>query len=316
MPRVLFHRDFQSFTGGHLKVWDYFNHVNAAPGYQADIYFSPDSRWDATNPWLAQRAESLPRWQPHATDLLFLGGHDWLALPEDERRHFARPIINLIQHVQHGDLAHPLSAYLPNRAIRICVSEEVRAAILATGQVNGPVIVIPNGVDLEIGPGRGAGGRPIDWLICGVKEGQSAVARDLARRLAGTAGLDRVEVLTKLLPRPDFLDQLGQTRRAVLLPRATEGFYLPALEAMALGTLVICPDCIGNRSFCLDGRTALIPSGRDPEELLAAVQRARSLTAAEEAAMLANARDMAAAHSLARERAAFHPVLASIPTLW
>ncbi|MEY3194536.1 MAG: hypothetical protein RIQ78_633 [Bacteroidota bacterium] len=29
---VAFHRHFTGFTGGHLKVFDYFNHVCSSPG--------------------------------------------------------------------------------------------------------------------------------------------------------------------------------------------------------------------------------------------------------------------------------------------
>jgi glycosyltransferase involved in cell wall biosynthesis len=317
MRRVLFRRDFQNFTGGHLKVWDYFKHTSAAPDHGAEIYFTPETRWDAANPWLPWRAQALSQWAPGAADVIFLGGADWLALPDTERRHFGRPVINLIQHVRHGDLADPLAEHLPNRAIRICVSAEVEAAVLATGRVNGPTVVIPNGVDVSaVRPALAHAERPIPWLICGVKEGQPAVARDLGRRMAPLVGAERVEVVTKPLPRGEFLDLLAQTRRAILLPRLTEGFYLPALEAMALGTLVICADCVGNRGFCRDGRTAIVPVSGEVDALLEAVVRVRSLGAAEESAILGNARAMAVEHSLARERAAFHELLAAVPSLW
>ena len=52
MRTVLFYRHFARFKGGHLKVWDYFRHVEAAPEHRAAVYFTPDSAWDATNPWL------------------------------------------------------------------------------------------------------------------------------------------------------------------------------------------------------------------------------------------------------------------------
>jgi hypothetical protein len=45
LKRVYFHRDYHDFQGGHLKVWDYFNHVDAAEGYRAEIYFTPQSVW-------------------------------------------------------------------------------------------------------------------------------------------------------------------------------------------------------------------------------------------------------------------------------
>ena len=314
MRTVLFYRDFREFTGGHLKVWHYFNHVSDSTAYQPKIYFSPETHWDTSNPWLAQRERALAEWQPERADVLFLGGRDWEMLPVAERDNFRRPVINLIQHVHHADPGHPLSAFLRHRAIRICVSDEVRAAIEATGQVNGPTITIPNGIDGADLPVPGE--RDIDWLLCGLKDGRSAVAKRLAKQLDPAAGWGRVETLTKPLPRADFLTILARARRAVLLPRATEGFYLPALEAMALGCVVICPDCVGNRSFCRDGFTAVVPVGYDEASLLAAMEQARRLTPAREAALVANARAVAAEHTLARERAAFHELLAGVETLW
>jgi glycosyltransferase involved in cell wall biosynthesis len=46
----------------------------------------------------------------------------------------------------------------------------------------------------------------------------------------------------------------------VLLPHPTEGFYLPALEAMAMGVAVVTADCVGNRGFCRDGESCLMPA--------------------------------------------------------
>jgi glycosyltransferase involved in cell wall biosynthesis len=94
--------------------------------------------------------------------------------------------------------------------------------------------------------------RSIPVLICGLKN--PALARSTALAL-----LDRgasAAVLTHALPRADYLLVLGQTRIAITLPDATEGFYLPALEAMAAGCAVICPDALGNRSFCRHGEPA------------------------------------------------------------
>lgn len=314
MRTVLFHRNFQGFTGGHLKVWHYFDHVEDAEGWRARAYFSPESKWDDSNPWLGRRAEVLCPWEPDQADALFLGGFDWRMIPAGERDHYRKPIINLIQHVQHGDLAHPLSEFLPHRAIRICVSAEVRDAILATGRVNGPTFVIPNGID--VGDLRRSGAWSVDWLVCGLKDGASAMAKRVAKRLEAAGDWGRVKTSTKLVPRAEFLTALAAARRVVLLPRATEGFYLPALEAMALGCLVICPDCVGNRSFCRDGFNALVPAGHDEASVFAALRRARELEAGQEAEVVANGRATAAEHSLERERRAFHELLASVLALW
>ena len=43
MKEVLFFRDFKKFQGGHLKVWDYFNHVRSSPDHVPRVRFSPGS---------------------------------------------------------------------------------------------------------------------------------------------------------------------------------------------------------------------------------------------------------------------------------
>src|SRR4051794_29637786 len=128
---VLFHRDFQRFTGGHLKVWDYFSHVAASPAFEPRIAFTPESKWDATNPWSAVR-DRVADWKPNDADVLFLAGPDWQALADDQRSNPGRPIINLIQHQRHADHSSELRGFLKHKAVRICVSEEVAAAIRET----------------------------------------------------------------------------------------------------------------------------------------------------------------------------------------
>src|SRR3977135_3980913 len=73
---VLFHRDFRVFTGGHLKVWDYFNHVASSPTHEPRIAFSPESKWDSTNPWVHSRGYVVD-WEPEKADILFLAGIVW-----------------------------------------------------------------------------------------------------------------------------------------------------------------------------------------------------------------------------------------------
>jgi len=36
---MLFYREFRRFTGGDLKVWDYFNHVLSTPGWEPYVRF-------------------------------------------------------------------------------------------------------------------------------------------------------------------------------------------------------------------------------------------------------------------------------------
>lgn len=300
--RLLFHRDFRGYTGGHGKVWDYFGHAGAHPGWSAALYLTPDSVADG-NPWLACPVAVERRWDPARADALFLGGLDWAAYPEDMP---ARPVINLVQHVRHADPALPLRAFLGRRAIRICVSAEVADAILATGEVNGPVRVIEAAVRLPPvqHPVRRGG------VFIGALK-QPALGQALAIRLRAR-GM-QVDIADTLLPRERYLARLAASSTAVLLPHATEGFYLPALEAMALGCAVIVPDCVGNRAYLRPGRNALAP----PPQVDALDAAVASLEDPDVRRILAAAgRHTASRFSPDVERAAFHAILDDLDSLW
>jgi glycosyltransferase involved in cell wall biosynthesis len=308
---VLFFRDFVHLNGGHLKVWHYFEHVRASAGHVPVIAFSPRTQWEG-NPWSDLRAAGAEALRPLRPDLLFVAGLDWLNVEARVRRRCAIPVINLIQGIRHADPAEPLSAFLSHRAIRICVSQEVADAIVETGLVNGPVHVIPNGTDvadrpLRLPPDR----RSWDVMIVGIKAPELGAA--VRRRL--TADGRRVQLLDALVARPAFLAALEDSRVAVFLPSPREGFYLPAIEAMALGTLVVCPDCVGNRSFCAPDRNCVQPAYTE-DAVVEATLATLSAPVERREALLAAGRRTAASHDLSTERAAFLAVLENASSVW
>jgi len=305
---ALFHRDFRAFTGGHLKVWEYFNHMAASASHEPRIAFSSESKWDATNPWFGSTS-SVTDWQPDKADLLFLGGTDWRALSSADRAKFPKPIINLIQHPRHAEPGSELRAFLKHRAIRICVSGEVAEAINATGEVNGPVFVIPNGVDFQAIP-HPPPARKIDIFISGFK------APELAKEVfaALESKVPNTFCLTERVPRSEYLTQLSNAKIAVVLPRPREGFFLPALEAMACGAIVVCPDCVGNRGFCENEVNCFRP-GYDRDAIVSAAFAASRLTEVERTSMLERAQTTVRQHSLETERASFLKILAQIDDL-
>lgn len=309
---VLFYRDFRGFTGGHLKVWHYFNHVLHAPGYQPQIAFSAETLWDRTNPWLPIRDQALAQWSENHADLLFLAGMDWSILSKAQRHSPPKPIINLIQHVRHSDPKEALYQYLRYRAVRICVSESVTEALQATGQVNGPLFTIPNGIDVQELPlAKLWEERDVDILIVGIK--QPTLAIEIATHLE-TWG-QRITALTAPIPRAAFIELINNAKISLFLPHKTEGFYLPALEGFAVGTLVICPDCIGNRSFCLPSRNCLQPPSYTTESLLETLRQALHLLPKERFSLLDAARRTAQQHTLLEERQAFLKILEQIEAL-
>lgn len=301
--RLLFHRDFREYSGGHGKVWDYFCHTNAHPEWQASVFLTPEST-DADNPWRSGATQAEPSWEPGRADALFLGGLDWSANPADD---LARPVINLVQHVRHalpGDERFP---HLSRRAIRICVSQAVADAIEATGRVNGPVRVIPAALDLGVAAAAAQAQR---WTLIGAIK-HPALGRALADRLRAAGR--HVRLIEQFLPRAEYLAELGRCRVAVMLPSPTEGFYLPGLEAMALGCATVVPDCLGNREYLQPGINALAPVA-ELEALVDAVTRLDNEVFA--AGLVAAGQATAAQFTQQRERAAFHAILDELDTLW
>jgi glycosyltransferase involved in cell wall biosynthesis len=310
--RVLFLRTFKRLNGGDLKMWHYFNHFLEL-GHDPVVRFSKGSRLDESNPWsTADPHRVLSADERVEADLLFLGGTDWSRLTPAEQKRPPAPVINLVQHVRHASRHHPeLRAFLANPATRICVSREVEDAIRRTGLPNGRIVTIANGTDLRARRVDQAD-RDIDVLILAGKPRATPPAglsipevtpRTLGRMVARLVPRRHrsVELVTKLLPRHEFLDLLARARVSVLVPHVTEGFYLPALEAMALGTIVVCPDCVGNRSFCLDRQTAFV-TRRNPVSMARAVERALLLSEEDRNAMREAGWRQVEAHSLERER--------------
>ena len=319
--KVWFHRQYEGLAGGHLKHSHYFGHVARMPGFAPRIAFSgakPEAAllrerrrlW----PGLFRRAA---RWRPQRSDLLFIAGTDWRYLDEQGLAALPCPRINLVQGLRHAHPNTELCGYLGRRAIRICVSQEVADALAATGRVEGPILTIPNGIELAPANPAGRGfaaawaARPRTAAILGCK--RPNLAKALAERLA-TMGI-QCPAVTEFRPRPAFLELLAASQIAVCLPLKQEGFYLPALEALASGCLLVTQDCIGNRSFCRHEDNCLI-AGPSPESLAAAVKTAMQLPAPERLRMLRRAAATAAQHSLSTERRHFHAILKQIDPLW
>ena len=308
--------------GGHVKYAHYFDHVRRIPGFAPRITF----REAPANESLARERERLwplragdlaEGWEPEPRDVLFLAGLDWRFLSKSGLDGLSNPRINFVQGVRHAREGTELHGYLAERAIRIRVSEEVASAIATTGRTNGPILTIPSGIDLtpfapvEEGSPAGFDARPSAVTI--VSHKRPDLSRDLAARL--DAGGVEYRLIAEFIDRDEFLDGLSGTRAAVCLPHVEEGFYLPALEAMALGCLVVTLDCIGNRGFYHHERSCLLAEP-DSDSLGRAAMRALAMSASERGGMHRQARAIAVRHSLEAERARFHAVLGNVDRHW
>ncbi len=310
--KVLFHRNFRRFSGGHLKVWHYYSHLKGSNDFTPACYFSEESIWNEDNPWLALKEQREKIWSPQNADALFLAGKDWMLLKKAAPPSRRIPVVNLIQHVRHADPADIRSSFLSNRAVRICVSEQVAQCLRETRRINGPLFTVSNGIDLDEMPiSNEWTQRSTDILIAGLKN--PVLAMELAERLREMTSA--VEALSTHLPRWQFLEKLNQSKVVILLPNKTEGFFLPALEAMAVGAMVVCPDCIGNRSFCIDGINCFMPDYTLLDIVQAAV-KSFSLIASDRQRLLTGSWQTALQHSLFREKNEFLAIMKNLGNIW
>jgi glycosyltransferase involved in cell wall biosynthesis len=249
-------------------------------------------------------------------DVRFLAGRDWAKLRRREQREPQVPILNLIQHVRHTEPEDPRYPFLTRRAIRICVSAPVADAVRGVhaelGIEAGPVLTIPAAIDLAALPAPpGPEARPVDLLVVATKRpDQGELVHNHLARPGRTTRL-----LATRVPREELLTALTEARVTVFLPNPTEGFYLPSLEGMALGTLVVCPDCVGNREHCQPSENCFRPA-YDLDEIVEQAEVALELHTNVADDMRAAALATAQTHDLPEERRAFHAVLDQLDELW
>jgi hypothetical protein len=255
VKRLLVVRHFKRPTGGNISVRDFFRHALAHAGLETRIYFAPGSCHAGSEEWVdlpPDRVVDAPDWP--SFDVVMVNGKDWRLIPDGGHRF---RVIHLVQHLGYGDDPE-LRSYLRRPALRICLSDAVQESIAP--YASGPSCVIPSGVDPALFFDDGTR-QPGTVFIWGGKN--PAVADGIARALE-SRGV-RVHAAAEWLPRPVFASRLRASDVFVALPMPREGFFRPAVEAMACGCAVVCSDALGNRAHCLNMMTCLQPPHGDSD---------------------------------------------------
>jgi hypothetical protein len=95
-------------------------------------------------------------------------------------------------------------------------------------------------------------------------------------------------------------------------PRIQEGFHLPGLEAMAAQCIVVTPDVLGNREYCLFGTNCIEVEWSKVESYKAALHRIAAMRVAERMALRTAGATTAGSRQLTAERTAFAALLAEL----
>jgi len=251
---MLFNRNLTHLNGGHLKFFDYLNHSCELEHIKPILYLAPTSNFSLAQELIPSDVEIVDN--PVNADIFFLAGKDWQTLDTAGIDTSGKPVVSLIQSLRQCFPGHPLHQYLSRPVMmRVCVSSQISAYLQSKYPRADQLITIPNGTDLHSSSTLKNQTKSNTVFIGGLKD------KDLAERLASVLDHDHIPVDLCLthIPRFEFLSRLASAKIAVLLPVEEEGFYLPALEAMVLGSVAIVPDCIGSRDFCIKDQTCLVP---------------------------------------------------------
>ncbi|MFC4700056.1 glycosyltransferase [Glaciecola siphonariae] len=309
MKKILFSRDYTNYTGGHQKVRDYIGHFAAHPNFDVSLYLNNTS---SVMPDLFENIDGVTyqaSYSPEGFDYVFLAGMDWrrylpLQSNNAEQKRDAPVVINLIQHVRHGDPKHPLHAFMKQKALRLCVSMAVKDAV--EPYANGPCRYIRMGHNIPVIPSS----KTYDLYILANK--RPAWGKEIADWAKGE-GLNFL-LHHRLMPKDEVLKAMANADISVCLPNPTEGFYLPGIEAMNLSNKVVVPDCIANREYN-QGFSNLIVSASCTEGVIEAIQtqRLRRFGPLNYLRKL-RANKIVKTYSLANERAQLYSVLQELST--
>ncbi len=112
------------------------------------------------------------------------------------------------------------------------------------------------------------------------------------------------------LPSPELRELYQWADIFLATPLLDEGFYLPGLEAMAAGAIVISSDAGGNRAYCHFGETYLDAQMESPDSHVSVLEKLAETPDVE--SMRKSAYATLNAHTLEAESAAFDRFLDTV----
>lgn len=301
---ISFHRQYRGYTGGHQKVSDYIHHTAASGLFTPSLYLANSSPVQKQLFEDIHGVEYSPQYNPELADVVFLAGMDWQAYQPFFDSQQVK--VNFIQGVRHGDNNHPLFQFLQYRAIRLCVSDEVKDAI--EPYANGPCFTIKMGHDIP----KLSRAKRYDLYILATKQPQ------LGKQLfewAKSIGL-RVLIHEKATERELVHHAMAESVVVIPLPQKVEGFFLPGIEAMALADWAVVPDCIGSREYSLSGANISLCE-LDIQACQKAILHALKKTKGWKSFISKwHGRRLSASYSLKQEQQNYHHILHQLDQIW
>lgn len=256
-------------VGGAVKIFDYLNHarslgyepVVACPEpYKKTLPLFKNPRFSDISPENGVHFTSLEKVSVGPHDLAFLSWPTHYEVIERSLSRWTRheQVIFIVQNVRwanprwiHGYAVRLLTRPMARIMTNDVVMEAVKPYLNETSMSE--VIRIGHDSEFFARERNGSLGAP---LKVGYTTWKSDVGDLVAERLKEDPGFE-----FRAIREPVGWDELRSLYHwsdvFLATPLAEEGFYLPGLEAMAAGTVVVSPDAGGNRAYCRFGENCL-----------------------------------------------------------
>lgn len=306
-------------VGGVVKIFDYVNHARALgfsavicspEGYEPGLPLFSNGRFRDLTPEKGVRfTEDLGDFAVGPEDLVFVSWPSHYRTVEARLAPGVRPeqVLCVIQNVRWGNplfeggyavrlLSRPMTRIMTNDVVYDAVSPYLSYA--------GINRVIPLGHDCDffrLDRGASPLGRPVRVAYTTWK---SALGDRVAAALAGEGGFE-FRSIRKSATHGELRDLYRWSDVFLATPLVEEGFYMPALEAMAAGSIVITPDAGGNMAYCRFGENCLGVGFESVDDYVRALRELRAAPVARIAALRAGGYAATAKHTLPAEERGF-----------
>lgn len=314
--KILFYQHFGKkgvVRGAHHKTFDFFHHIKSFVDFEPYIFFDEDSIWDADIPWF-HLYKTMPTLKDlnFEPDILFLNsGKDWIRYSQNRKIEPQTPIVSPVNNFRATKPGHPSFNFLGRKAIRLCPSPELYEAVKNHPNTVGETVYMPNGVGISDKALTFKNHKTIDVLIVGNKN--PSLANQLVNEIKDQNL--KVEVIDGWISKKDFQIKLAQSKISIHLPKQVEEHYIPGIEAMMLNSLVIIPDCIGNRSYSINQKTCVMAS-YDLAGFLTALQYVKSIPVNEFKDIVQCAKKSTHQYSIKIERESLYKALKLSDKMW
>lgn len=275
-------------VGGVVKIFDYINHARSL-GYEPVIAcpepYKPGlplfgiPRFSDISPQNGTRFTTLEKVSVGPGDLAFLSWptHYEIVEPRMSRWTQHEQVIYIVQNVRWANpsftngyavrlLSRPMAWIMTNDVVLEAVRPYLNASSITE------VIQLGHDSGFFAKERTGGFGSPIR---VGYTTWKSGVGDRVASLLAGDPGFE-----FRAIRNPVGWDELRELYHwadvFLATPLIEEGFYLPGLEAMAAGAVVISSDAGGNRAYCDFGNNCLPAEFDDAESYAGTLKTLRS----------------------------------------